>query len=84
MVFLLYFQIIIIIISRYLTRVPHIAGTPEDRNGAEYLRDKWLEYGVDKADLKPYKVLLQYPPDPEDTENANKVTHSILLFFSPV
>ncbi|XP_072035596.1 glutamate carboxypeptidase 2 homolog [Amphiura filiformis] len=58
---------------RYLTRVPHIAGTPADRDGAEYLRDKWLEYGVDKADLKPYKVLLQYPPDPDDTENANKV-----------
>ena len=67
--------------QRYLTSVPHIAGTPADREGAEYLRDKWMEYGLDSADLKPYKILLQYPPEPNDVENANKVPLQLIRSF---
>jgi N-acetylated-alpha-linked acidic dipeptidase len=45
---------------RKLTEEPHVAGTPQDRAVAEFVRDKWREFGID-ADLVTYDVLLNYP-----------------------
>ena len=50
--------------NRYFTSVPHIGGSPAEKANAEYIRDKWLEQGLDSAKLIPYDVLLSYPnPD---------------------
>lgn len=46
-----------------------MAGTPPDLEQAEWLRDRFLEYGLDKAIVVPYHVLLSYP----DMEKPNQV-----------
>ncbi|XP_077990909.1 N-acetylated-alpha-linked acidic dipeptidase 2-like [Glandiceps talaboti] len=48
---------------------PHLAGTEEDLNTAEYIRNTWIEQGLDSATIYPYDVLLSYPDD----VNPNKV-----------
>ncbi|XP_054752801.2 N-acetylated-alpha-linked acidic dipeptidase 2-like [Lytechinus pictus] len=58
---------------RYYARKPHVAGTPADREGAEDIKQAWLDQGLDSVRLVPYQVYLQHPPPPEDEENANKV-----------
>ncbi|XP_077981977.1 glutamate carboxypeptidase 2-like [Glandiceps talaboti] len=45
----------------YFTSNPHLAGTPMDLEQAEYVRDTWLDQGLEYADVVPYKVLLSYP-----------------------
>ena len=45
---------------RALTEEPHVAGTPEDRKTAEYVRDRLVELGL-KAEMITYEVLLNYP-----------------------
>ena len=54
---------------RYFTNKPHIGGSPAEHENAEYIRDKWLEQGLDSAKLVPYDVLLSYP----DENIPNKV-----------
>ena len=44
-----------------MSRVPHLAGTEESLKTAEYVRDRWIEQGLDSAKLVPYNVLLSYP-----------------------
>ncbi|XP_070577790.1 N-acetylated-alpha-linked acidic dipeptidase 2-like [Ptychodera flava] len=46
---------------RRLTSTPHLAGTPADLTNAEYVRDQWLEQGLDSAKIYSYDVLLSYP-----------------------
>ena len=46
---------------RHLTSVPHVAGTIRDREQAEWLKDRFLESGLDEAKTVPYEVLLSYP-----------------------
>ncbi|XP_071801954.1 N-acetylated-alpha-linked acidic dipeptidase 2-like [Asterias amurensis] len=55
---------------RYFTNKPHIGGSPAEHENAEYIRDKWLEQGLDSAKLVPYDVLLSYP----DENIPNKVS----------
>lgn len=45
---------------RRLTAKPHLAGTPEDRETAEYVRDEFKKAGL-RADIVDYKVWLPYP-----------------------
>ncbi|PYS97449.1 MAG: aminopeptidase [Acidobacteria bacterium] len=45
---------------RALTEEPHVAGTPEDRKTAEYVRDRLQEFGL-KTEIVPYEILLNYP-----------------------
>ncbi|XP_070577787.1 N-acetylated-alpha-linked acidic dipeptidase 2-like [Ptychodera flava] len=46
---------------RRLTSTPHLAGTPADLTNAEYVRDQWIEQGLDSAKIYSYDVLLSYP-----------------------
>jgi len=46
---------------RYLTAEPHIAGSPRDRELAEWTRDQWLAAGLDSAEIVEHQVLLPYP-----------------------
>lgn len=55
--------------TRNLTSVPHLAGTEQDFEQAEWLRTKFLEFGLDQATVVPYNVLLSYP----DMKIPNKV-----------
>ena len=43
-----------------LTAVPHLAATPEDRNTADYVAQKFRAAGLD-TEIVPYRVLLNQP-----------------------
>jgi len=47
----------------YLTAAPHVAGTPRDRVLAEWVRDKWREYGLEQVEIVEHQVLLPYAAD---------------------
>lgn len=55
--------------DRHLSSVPHLAGTPQDLEQAEWVRDRFLEAGLDETKIVPYEVLLSYPKK----ESPNKV-----------
>lgn len=44
-----------------MTSVPHVAGTPEDKLQAEWVKDRFIEAGFDEAKTVAYDVLLSYP-----------------------
>lgn len=46
---------------RYLTDQPHVAGSERNRHLAEWVRDKWKEYGVDTVEIVEHRVLLPHP-----------------------
>jgi N-acetylated-alpha-linked acidic dipeptidase len=45
---------------RALTEEPHVAGTPQDKETADYVLARLQEFGL-KAELVQYEVLLNYP-----------------------
>jgi len=44
-----------------LSRVPHISGSPEDLEGAQWVQQQFLDYGLDEAKLAIYDTLLSFP-----------------------
>jgi N-acetylated-alpha-linked acidic dipeptidase len=46
-----------------LTADPHIAGSPRDRVLAEWIRDRWREYGLEQVEIVEHDVLLPYATD---------------------
>ncbi|KAI8504230.1 hypothetical protein Bbelb_182980 [Branchiostoma belcheri] len=46
---------------RYLTSKPHLAGTPESKEHADWVVQKWREQGLDDSYLTDYNILLSYP-----------------------
>src|SRR5438105_4486619 len=46
-----------------LTAEPHVAGSPRDRTLAEWVRDRWREYGLDHVEITEHQVLLPYPEE---------------------
>ncbi|KAJ8047825.1 N-acetylated-alpha-linked acidic dipeptidase 2 [Holothuria leucospilota] len=48
---------------RFLTSEPHVAGKPRQRVVAEWIRDQYLDYGFDEAEIFTYNVLLSYPSE---------------------
>uniref|UniRef100_A0AAR2M3X5 Glutamate carboxypeptidase 2 n=1 Tax=Pygocentrus nattereri TaxID=42514 RepID=A0AAR2M3X5_PYGNA len=48
-------------LNPYFTRLPHLAGTQQNLRLAEQIRDEWLAFGLDSAELVWYDVLLSYP-----------------------
>uniref|UniRef100_A0A8B9LP44 glutamate carboxypeptidase II n=1 Tax=Astyanax mexicanus TaxID=7994 RepID=A0A8B9LP44_ASTMX len=46
---------------RKFTRLPHLAGTQQNLRLAKQIRDEWLAYGLDSAELVWYDVMLSYP-----------------------
>eukprot|EP00794_Sanderia_malayensis_P009273 gene9273-10251_t len=58
---------------KYLTSMPHIAGSPESKKQAEWVAGKFEEAGFDRVEIKKYKVLLSYPTEPGSVKlmNAN-------------
>ncbi|CAH1782233.1 unnamed protein product [Owenia fusiformis] len=52
---------------------PHVAGTPADLEQADYIREKWLEFGLDEVNILPYDVLLSYPGDVKTNPNTLQI-----------
>src|SRR5436853_834556 len=48
---------------QFLTAEPHVAGTPRDRVLAEWVRDRWREYGLEQLEIVEHEVLLPYATD---------------------
>lgn len=46
---------------RYLTDEPHLAGSDRNRHLAEWMRDRWKEYGIDTVEIVTHDVLLPWP-----------------------
>src|SRR6476661_6226734 len=44
----------------FLTAEPHVAGSRRDRVLAEWVRDRWREYGLDQVEIVEHQVLLPY------------------------
>ena len=44
----------------FLTADPHVAGSPRDRVLAEWVRDRWREYGLEQVEIVEHQVLLPY------------------------
>jgi len=44
----------------FLTAEPHVAGSPRDRVLAEWIRDRWREYGLEQIEISEHEVLLPY------------------------
>jgi N-acetylated-alpha-linked acidic dipeptidase len=42
---------------------PHVAGSPRDRELAEWTRDRWREYGLEEVAITEHEVLLPYPEE---------------------
>ena len=47
----------------FLTAEPHVAGSPRDRVLAEWVRDRWREYGLEQIEIVQHDVLLPYPTE---------------------
>ena len=47
----------------FLTAEPHVAGSPRDRVLAEWVRDRWREYGLEQVEIVEHDVLLPYATD---------------------
>jgi N-acetylated-alpha-linked acidic dipeptidase len=48
---------------RYLTREPHLAGSDRNRHLAEWMRERWIEYGLDTVEIVEHEVLLPWPEE---------------------
>jgi N-acetylated-alpha-linked acidic dipeptidase len=47
-------------VHTFLTEEPHLAGSPRDRFLAEWVRDRWREYGLEQVEIVEHEVLLPY------------------------
>jgi N-acetylated-alpha-linked acidic dipeptidase len=47
----------------FLTAEPHVAGSPRDRLLAEWVRDRWRDYGLEQVEVVEHEVLLPYATD---------------------
>ena len=50
-------------VFRYLSSIPHLAGTPGDKKSAEYVEEQWKKQGLDVVQKTNYSILLDYPDE---------------------
>src|SRR5262249_50296061 len=48
---------------QFLTEQPHLAGSDRNRQLAEWVRDRWIEYGLEDVRIEEHEVLLPWPVD---------------------
>lgn len=48
---------------RFLTSEPHVAGSDRNRALAEWVRERWMDYGIDEVSLVEHEVLLPWPEE---------------------
>ena len=66
-----------------------MGGTPVEWDQAEKLRTDWLKYGIDKAELTTYDVMLNYPDASKQSgvqilDAAGNVKFTSSLMESPI
>ena len=44
-----------------LTKEPHIAGSKQDEELVEYIKDAWIDMGLDRVELAEYDFYLSWP-----------------------
>ncbi|XP_046364744.2 N-acetylated-alpha-linked acidic dipeptidase 2-like [Haliotis rufescens] len=54
---------------KHLSSKPHVAGSKNNLDLGNWIKDKWMEWGFDDVKLTPYDVLLSFP----DPSNPNVV-----------
>ncbi|HXH07770.1 MAG TPA: M28 family metallopeptidase, partial [Vicinamibacterales bacterium] len=47
-------------VHRFVAGEPHVAGSPRDRELAEWIRDRFLEAGLDDVEIVEHEALLSY------------------------
>src|SRR4249919_1042101 len=47
--------------NRFFSSAPHIAGSPRDRELADYIRDQFTAFGFETVTMSTYDVLLPWP-----------------------
>ncbi|HEY6893093.1 MAG TPA: M28 family metallopeptidase, partial [Rhodanobacteraceae bacterium] len=63
----------------FLTAEPHVAGTPRDHLLAEWVRDRWREYGLEQVEITQHDVLLPYATEMRvDIHNRGRVVPASL------
>ncbi|KAJ8047826.1 Glutamate carboxypeptidase 2 [Holothuria leucospilota] len=55
---------------KYLTSDPHVAGRPRQHEIAQWVRDQYIKFGFDEAEIFTYNVLLSYPSEVPGEENV--------------
>lgn len=55
---------------KYLTSDPHVAGRPRQHEIAEWVKDQYIKFGFDEAEIFTYNVLLSYPSEVPGEENV--------------
>jgi hypothetical protein len=48
---------------KYLTSIPHMAGTPGDKLSADYVYNEWKAQGLDSVQIIDYDAFLSFPDD---------------------
>ena len=61
-----------------LTREPHIAGSRQDEELVEYIKNAWIDMGLDRVELAEYDFYLSWP----NQVNESKSTLFELLLIS--
>src|SRR6266850_3331183 len=47
----------------FLTAEPHVAGSPRDRVLADWIRDRWRDYGLEQVEIVELEVMQPYATD---------------------
>jgi N-acetylated-alpha-linked acidic dipeptidase len=49
--------------NRFFSSAPHLAGSPRDRELADYVKDQFTAFGLEAVTLTTYEVLLPWPEE---------------------
>ena len=63
---------------QFLTAEPHVAGSPRDRELAEWTRDQWIAAGLDSVEIVEHHVSLPYPREASVEMIAPRAWHATL------
>jgi hypothetical protein len=66
-------EVLFLLCFSILTEKPHLAGTPQDKEQADWVNSQWKQFGLDSVKTVPYNVLLSYPR----MDKPNVVSHSV-------
>ncbi len=62
-----------------LSEVPHLAGQNRDEFLTEYIRQQWVDFGLEEVSVQGYETLLSFP----DKDHPNLVVEQMYREASP-
>ena len=72
----------IVLIGRWLSAMPRIAGTRADLRQAKALEQIWKDQGLDNSGIEAYDVLLSYPGNNSFPNKVSTKKLSIYIEFN--